>query len=75
MAAIDHLPGLRRTAGNGFKQGIGIKAGRRREIQPFRQTLYQPGNTDLVDHLCLLPLASRPHTHDARTITFHHRQA
>ena len=64
LAAVDHLPAHRRAAGNRRQHRVHIKPGTPAEIERFRQPLHKPANTDLVDHLGLLPrpgAADPPH--------------
>ena len=59
LVAVFHLPGLRGALRDRGDQLLDIETGLLREMQPLRQTLDQPRDADLVDHLGELAGARR----------------
>ena len=72
--AVVELPGLGRSGADQARDLLAVEAGSLREVQAFRERLYEAGDADLVDHLGELARAGRPHEVDSRAVAFEKRK-
>ena len=67
LAAIVHLPGLRRALADHVEDLLDVEPGAHGEVDALGESLHQAGDADLVDHLGQLPRAGAAHQrHRAR---------